>query len=83
MIYFSRRLGLVVKHGPSIWVALILTLILQSCQTVETANTFKDQMKGLGWICEAFRPITYAHEDDGDTVVQILEHNAAWHALCA
>ena len=64
-----------------------MVISLASCQAMkpERNDTSANLINHSGslWICEAFRPITFAHEDDSNTVIQIIEHNAAWEALCA
>ena len=64
-----------------------MVMSLASCQSMKPAGNDTranlTNQSGSLWVCEAFQLITFAHEDDSDTVIQIIEHNAAWEALCA
>lgn len=82
MNYFSRHLKPGVKPGLAISAMIMLLPWLTSCRTIDQNTTLKADMDGYQWICEAFRPITYTHEDNDTTVVQIVEHNASWEVLC-
>ena len=54
---------------------LAALLLLPACKTT-TPTAVTDTS------CVAYEPIRYSREDSEETRGQIIEHNAAWDALC-
>lgn len=60
---------------------MVLMVALAGCST---GNTGAISIAGASdqWICFAFRPIFWSRQDTDRTRDQIVQHNAAWEALC-
>jgi hypothetical protein len=60
--------------------------VLQACQAARpptpTAATESDNAQTEGWVCLAFRPISWSSKDTPQTAEQIRAHNAVWDAVC-
>jgi len=64
------------KLAPMFVIVLLMSFLLTSCQTtgsveISTAGT-----------CTIFKPIAWSKQDTLETAKQIVEHNAAWKAVC-
>lgn len=55
---------------------VLLPLLLTSCQT-----TVSGGIKSSG-ACVTFKPILWSKQDTLETAKQVIEHNAAWRAVC-
>ncbi len=64
-------------------VLLILLPVLAGCQTTRPRTaTAAIEENAEGWVCLAFRPVSWSSRDTSQTVEQIREHNAVWGAVC-
>ncbi len=64
--------------------AAILTLLLAACRPATPIAAIEPAVddNAQGWVCLAFRPISWSSEDTPQTASQIREHNAVWDSLC-
>lgn len=70
----KRAMLLVMLGGTSI--------LLMSCQTMGFGATNPPPVDPKTVACNTFKPITWSKQDTLETAKQIVEHNAAWKALC-
>jgi hypothetical protein len=58
-----------------LWLLAALLLLLAACRTTTPISATDAS-------CLAYEPIRYSRTDTAETRRQIIEHNAAWDALC-
>lgn len=66
------------RYAARLMPAVLSAMILTACVTTRTTETGEAEVA-----CSAFAPISFsATRDTAQTVREVREHNAAWHAVC-